>query len=486
MIQEEGASDALLFAEHWSLLSSSHVLYIVSLHVHRSYCLPVLASRPLKRILPVSFQARVLESSSRHGSRNVAAQLFGCHDGGRDDVWSIKHKAHEMIAKCPSSYLQAVSIHHSPRHASIRILSIYRPNLRRQYAQPTRPDIATTKAIEANYSAKAALHAIESRQLSDPINPPRSTLPPPLDLPERNKDQNVALYWFRIGRAYGTFYKEGVKAVWFNNKAAKLLRERIKNELKVESDADAALKGVITRSEWQILQRNNHDMGRLPLFGLLVLVFGEWLPLFVPFMPGVVPGTCRIPKQVRGMREKGEERRRVSFRTANFEPEVGQLRFEEAKERATGEVHKWPMASAEYVRTILQPLRDDQLHHLSTTLGLHSSMWDRVQLYPFRALMRRRLMKRLQYLALDDRLLNRFSSKAKLSQVELEFACEVRGLDVLGRPEHVLRENLEWWLKRQDEDEGRGKAAISMLFRRLVIRDWVGLHLKAANDREQT
>ncbi|KAK1808370.1 hypothetical protein LTR12_017277 [Friedmanniomyces endolithicus] len=391
-----------------------------------------------------------------------------------------------MSRKWQSSCLLAVqtSCIHTPRHGFIPLSSIYQQTHRRRYAhqppQQARPDAATSIAISEHYSAKAALNAIQSRTHGDPINPPRSTLPPPLELPERDKAPSVFIYWFRIGRAYGSFYKEGVKAVWFNNRAAKLLRERVSGELGAGGEKEAAARGLISRSEWQVLRRNEHDIGKLPLFGVLVVVFGEWLPLFVPFMPGVVPGTCRIPSQVRGMHEVGEERRRMSFRTANFEPEKGQIGF---GEMAAVEGGAWPMASEEYILDVLKPMRDDQLHHLSTTLGLHGRIWDRLQLSPF--LIRRRVTRHLQYLALDDRLLAQAPPSSKLSQVELENACSERGLDVLGRPEAILRESLEWWVKRQEEDEGRGRAMLSMLFRRLAIRDWVGLHVKA-NDRAQT
>jgi len=390
-----------------------------------------------------------------------------------------------MSRKWQSSCLLAVPAVHTSRHGFLPLSIIYQHTHRRRYAQQqqqpsqqARPHAATSTALSEQYSAKAALTTIQSRTHGDPLNPPRSTLPPPLELPERDKAQSVFLYWFRIGRAYGSFYKEGVKAVWFNNRASKLLRERITGELGAGGEKAAAARGLISRAEWQVLRRNERDIGKLPLFGVLVVVFGEWLPLFVPFMPGVVPGTCRIPSQVRGMREVGEERRRMSFRTANFEPEKGQIGFEEM---AVGEGGAWPMASEEYVLDVLKPMRDDQLHHLSTTLGLHGRIWDRLQLSPF--LIRRRVTKHLQYLALDDRLLAQAPPSAKLTHVELE---NERGLDVLDRPEAILRESLEWWVKRQEEDQGRGRAMLSMLFRRLAIRDWVGLHVKANDDRAQT
>lgn len=389
-----------------------------------------------------------------------------------------------MTAKWPSSCLHAGSSIILHRHAAIRLVgAAHGACLVRQYAQQQRfrsPDEATAKAISTQYSAKAALTRIESGTQNDAVNPPRSVNPPPLELPERGDAQTVFIYWFRIGRAYGTFYKEGVKAVWYNYKAARLLRERIQKELGVKDAVEAAAKGLIARSEWQLLHRNDHDISKLPFFGVLVLVFGEWLPLFVPFMPGAVPGTCRIPKQVHGMREKAEERRRISFRQGITEPSKEQLPDDRLVVAGRpGPQAEWPMADTTYVRSMLQTLRDDQLYHLSSSLGLHNRLWDRIQLPPPAFLLRRSLTRWLQYLTLDDKLLLASDRAAKLQPVELELACEDRGLDVLGKKDAVLRDNLTWWLKRQEEDKGRGRVMLAMLFRRLAIREWAKLNLDA-------
>ncbi|KAK5108629.1 hypothetical protein LTR62_008120 [Meristemomyces frigidus] len=368
-----------------------------------------------------------------------------------------------MTAKWPSSCWHAGSSIVLSRHTLPRVAIQHQHKVIRCYASAPRqiakrPDLATARAIETKYAANAALTWVQSGVKGDNLNPPRSTLPPPLALPDRDNGQIFFYYWFNVGRAYGTFYKEGIKGVWYNYKAASLLKERIKND--GGGAQQAAIRGVLTRAEWQLLARNTYDIGKLPLFGLLVLLFGEWLPLLVPFMPGVVPGTCRIPQQIKGMRMKAEERRRVSFRAGNFSPEEKQIVFAEKQ--------SWPMTDKEYIQTILAPLRDDQLHHLSSSLTLHSSLWDRVQLSPLRFLMRRNLTKHLQYLAIDDKLLTPHikSQSPSLSSPELERACEERGLDVLGRPEAVLRENLVWWLRGQQEDQGSGKAMMGMLFRR--------------------
>ena len=328
---------------------------------------------------------------------------------------------------------------------------------------------------------KSALIAVESRIKSDPINPPRSTLPPPLNLPTRG-GETIIVYLYRIGRAYGTFYKDGVKAIWFNYRASKLLKERIIREALAKDVTDGVMRKVISRSDFQLLARNSHDIGKLPFFGLLALIFGEWLVLIVPFIPNAVPGPCKIPKQVLGMRTKGEERRRISFRQGITEPSNEQLPDGVvAGSISRNDVAKaWPTLSYEFWPLTLKHLRDDQLHHLSSTLGLHSRLWDRIQLPPPSILLRRSLAKHFHYLSQDDTLLLQHSGAAsRLSPDELQMACEERGLDILGKKEEVLRENLAWWLRRQDDDRGSGRALLGMLFRRLAIREWVQLNLRA-------
>ncbi|OQO08086.1 hypothetical protein B0A48_06880 [Cryoendolithus antarcticus] len=306
---------------------------------------------------------------------------------------------------------------------------------------------------------------------TDEVNPPLSTCPPPLDLPIRG-DEAGPVYWFRIGRAYGGFYKAGLKAVWHNHKAASALKKRIFSDLKQQPRSrqwksireDAVSQGLVTRAEYQLLERNAFDVGKLPIFGVLVLIFGEWLPLLVPFMPGAVPGTCRIPKQVKGMREKAETRRRVSFRHGVGAPEVENLGLDEAGKESGGK--SWPMARAKNIKKVLQKLRTDQLLHMSSSLDLHGSIWDRVQLPPPGVLLRRRVTDRLQSVTMDDQLLLRNGGIQKLSGQELALACEERGIDVLHGRTEKLQEALKTWLQWQKEDGGRGRALMKMLFNR--------------------
>jgi hypothetical protein len=385
-----------------------------------------------------------------------------------------------MTTLRPSGRIRILTAAHhlGPRNAiSPCILQI-----RRYASKPPAPKYTVPSAAATAPSSdpiKSALTLVESNAPHDPVNPPLSTLPPPLSLPTRGSE-NVFTYLFRLGRAYGGFYKNGIKAVWFNYKASSALHQRLKEKHSISNSRDAVVRDLLSRSEFQLLARNRHDIGKLPFFGLLVLLLGEWLPLVVPFMPGVVPGTCRIPKQIKGMREKAEERRRMSFRSAVLIPSDEQLM---PGEGAKGDA--WPVAfNLEHRTQLLKKLRDDQLHHLSSTLGLHSRLWDRIQLAPPSFLLRRVISKHLEYLASDDFLLLRYPSATKaLSPEELDAACEERGLDVLGRREDVLRHQLTWWLTRQQEDAGRGAAMMAMLFRRLAMREWVQLHVRANHDR---
>jgi hypothetical protein len=340
----------------------------------------------------------------------------------------------------------------------------------RAYAQKASPPrITATQSVQVDCPpddyAKAAFRILSSDLSHDPINPPLSTRPPPLNLPVREKSSNVFYYYFHIGRAYARFYKDGVKAVWYNRKAAGLLRERTNQS---GGNLSELVKGnKITRAEFQLRRRDGYDIGKLPFFGLLVVVFGEWLPLFVPFMPNAVPGTCRIPKQVDGMRKAVEERRRMAYRTAVNVPSEEQM--QELEGRARDVKGAWPVAyDPNYRKALLNMLRDEQTHHLSVTLDLHGRFWDVVGFLP-KMLIRSRLDRKLSVLSMDDILLLRHQQPAqKLGSDELKLACEERGIDVLGRSDEHLRQNLADWLARQKEDAGRGVALMGMLFRRCV------------------
>jgi len=338
--------------------------------------------------------------------------------------------------------------------------------------------------------------------IKDTVNPPESTLAPPLELPERG-DSSLPVHLYHVGRTYGRFYWAGVKATWANHKQVRELDGRISRGpanalprrylILSPSLEDTCVTELldgngITRAEFQALARDRHDWSRVPIFGVLVAIFGEWLPLIVPFMPRVVPKTCRIPKQVQGLREDAEKRRRESFRSGVQAPDESRVadleramgrRYQKLLEAQTGaserterKVNTRLICGDGLARELVQRLSEPELLHVSRSLNLHRRIWDSAGIAPPGFLLKPAMVHRLRYLAIDDTLLVAAptdSPEKLLRDEELRIACEERGIDVLGRPVDQMRADLRAWLEWRRKDEARGRWLLRMLFRRCVV-----------------
>lgn len=340
------------------------------------------------------------------------------------------------------------------------------------------------------YASSRNNTALEQRQIADALNPPKSTLPPLLNLPSKD-GLNTAVYLFKLGRSYGAFYWAGVKATWANHKNVAELKKRIQegpakelsgsvfspNLLHACTKEIAHGKGM-TRAEFQMLLRDKHDWSRVPVFGLLAAVFGEWLPLLVPFIPRAVPMTCRIPRQVEGLRKIAEERRRNVFREGEEEPsELMVAGLQEKIRRNDEDTPQTSKAalkpSTDFERYVLlnnnfvAALDQRQMLFVSTSFGLHRRIYERLGTAPTTGSLRRNISNRLMYLTIDDMLLlKQPDPEQHLDDNEVLLACEDRGIDVLGIPITKLRANLRKWLQGRKNDEGSGKVLSRMLFRR--------------------
>lgn len=140
------------------------------------------------------------------------------------------------------------------------------------------------------------------------------------------------------------------------------------------------------------------------------MIFGEFSPFVLPFISGVVPFNCRIPRQIQGDRTKLEERRAASFQNLPKGRNLSEL----AREKRS-----------------VKDLTSNEVLHCSTVLGLHSGKWPSA-LYPFlppTMWLRFKLWRRLMYLDLDDILLARGGGPRMLdSGEELKMAAVDRGL----------------------------------------------------------
>lgn len=258
------------------------------------------------------------------------------------------------------------------------------------------------------------------------LNGPPTTLPAPLSLPTQEASQSTFSYLYKTGRSYLTFYKDGAKNVYTNFVASRAVQERV-DKAHNFSIASAVRANALTRSEFLLLHRNNHDIKRVPAFGLVFIICGEFTPLVVIALSNVVPWTCRIPKQINSDRKKLEERRAISFRNLTASPP------------AAGEGVKG--------------FERQQLIHISWSLGLSSRLWDWLGgQYPGLPnwALRRKAQKTIDYLECDDKLLGDGSRVSELEDEEVRMACVERGIDVLNRPLEKLKADLVAWLMSRE------------------------------------
>ncbi|MCJ1320670.1 hypothetical protein MMC15_006010 [Xylographa vitiligo] len=272
---------------------------------------------------------------------------------------------------------------------------------------PTRRQLSTPSATRINHAPS--------------LNPPSSTLPPPLVLPVRSDSQSAPGYYFSLGRAYLSFYKTGAKAVYSNWQTARSIRSRLPGNTSPEQ---ALQQGTLSRGEWLLIRRSNQDIKKVPLFALVFMICGEFTPLVVIFMSGVVPRTCKVPKQVLRDREKAEERRRSSFREGT-------------------------VTSTDRGIVDVETLPPHQLSHVGRSLGLYSSLFDRLGVGLPTSLLRRRIQQWNDYIAVDDAAIEQYGGVEQMEIEEVRIALEERGVDILGRGNAQLQRNLQAWLRER-------------------------------------
>jgi LETM1-like protein len=256
-----------------------------------------------------------------------------------------------------------------------------------------------------------------------PVNGPSTTLPAPIKVPVREEGQSFfPSYALALGKAYIGFYKTGVKNIYTNFKLSRDIQHAIDAQ-HASSFSTAVSSASLTRSDLQLLVRNWHDIKRVPIFALVLMICGEFTPLVVIALSGIVPWTCRIPKQIESDRKKMEQRRSISFRELTTEPPT---------------------------HAGVENLRRTQLLHISRSLGLSSGIWDLVGGLPT-SLLRRNVRRRVEYLELDDSLIRKAGGIHDMASEEVKMALVERGVDVLGKGDALLKANLNAWLLSREK-----------------------------------
>lgn len=287
---------------------------------------------------------------------------------------------------------------------------------------------STSTAISATTLSKPLADsktAVQSYSSSDTLNPPASTLPPPLTLPPpRQPHESLFSYFIALGKGYVVFYKSGIRAIYHNWKWTRQVRGRIAaapSRQQRQSGDEALLRsGALSRAEFHLLRRTRQDIRKIPLFVLMYIVCGEFTPLVVVALSGLVPRTIWIPKQVLRAREKAESRRAAVYATAVSESE--------------------PETSMNY-----------EARRLGGILSAYPTWWDRLPVTPS-WFISRRVAERLRLIDLDDFAIVQDGSQGdgvqRLADLEeVRLAAEMRGIDVLGREDEELKAMLGKWIR---------------------------------------
>ncbi|KAH8724659.1 hypothetical protein GQ44DRAFT_708559 [Phaeosphaeriaceae sp. PMI808] len=302
-----------------------------------------------------------------------------------------------------------------------------------QYLRKAPPPLRPLQMQTTNAGKKVLAsppQAVVAKEGTDKLNPPSFTYAPELVVAPRQPKQNFFSYLWKAGRSYITFYKTGVKHVRQTRKVAQTLRQTAKRLAPRRDFAE-----VTTRATWQIIRRSRKDMLRLPAFGIIFLICGEWTPLLVLYMTPLVPEPCRIPSQVQRELSKTEDRRHMRQRRAG----LGATAHHSASLNAT---------QADFIRNA-NPLKLTvaELTAASARYDCHSRIWDWMFITPPKFLLQRNVRKKFKYLGTDDKLIEKFGGHCKLERREMERACIERGIDVLGKQEEELRRELAKYFK---------------------------------------
>jgi hypothetical protein len=276
----------------------------------------------------------------------------------------------------------------------------------------------------------------------DTINAPLTTLPVPLDLPIKSENMSQFKYLFSTGKAYVcivrlylfpfvshtnshiceiqlSFFKTGLANIYKNFIATRPLQEALDTHRGSFPSLLAASPKILTRASYQHIHRARHDVLRVPLFGLLFLICGEFSPLILPFVPSIVPYNCRIPRQLSRQRTRTHQQRTATF--AKLPP---------------------PESLLAAARRELPTLNSAEVKHVARVLEVDS--W----VLPLETLRRFRVAKRERYLEMDDILLRRGGGvKALDGGEELMMAVQERGIDTVNKTETQLRNELEVWVR---------------------------------------
>ncbi|KAF9909003.1 hypothetical protein EC991_009185 [Linnemannia zychae] len=249
--------------------------------------------------------------------------------------------------------------------------------------------------------------------------------------------------FFRKGKEIVIQCKDGVKLLWVNKKVVKELKK-----------AQQENGHVLTRREFQLVNKTEIDIKRMIPFGLVFLLATEYIPLIIIFAPQMIPSTCVTPTQLENRRKKIHEKR-----SAMTEKLIRMNRREITKETLAN-YNSFITTSKKYGEGFDYNMIDrEHLGAFCKFMGLSG--------FGPKFMLKKRLSKHMNYIKHDDELLQKDGIDS-LTFAELQLANEERGMRSLDVSKEHLEKSLAYWLKLSLSKDTEVPPAL-MVFSRMFL-----------------
>ncbi|RLM01789.1 hypothetical protein CFD26_108428 [Aspergillus turcosus] len=355
-----------------------------------------------------------------------------------------------MRGNCPAIASMASSLvqHQQLRYRPAAIRNCY-SLLTRNYASPSSSPKSHTRSpssAQPDAPIVPSSSSTATTSLPNDVNPPPSTRPADLSIPEPVSASagpaDKLKRYVALGRAYLSFYKTGLKNVYHNYRASLPLRRSLglpaylptspppapsssssttNSKTKTTTFRTAVQSQNLSRANFQLVRRAAYDVRRMIPFALILIVCGEMTPLAVLALGNAVtPFTCRVPQQIKKARVQRAARKRAAL-AAHQAQARGSVTGP-----APGSDAEFELLASEFAQpTWVESASAQEILQASAALGLVRTHTRPPALVSW--LYRPRLRRYVEYLALDDELIRQGGGVPAMEAVEVRIAVEERG-----------------------------------------------------------
>lgn len=258
------------------------------------------------------------------------------------------------------------------------------------------------------------------------------------------KEPHKIVKLFQEAKKLVTFYKDGIKLLWANNKTAKSLKEKVEKE-----------GYVLSRDEYQLVKISEKDMIKLIPFAAVFCILAEAIPLIVMFAPSLVPSTCITPSQIQKQRGKMYQKRlEMSQNVVQSGSKVEGISVNDFLSHAN------VCRLAKRYEMDFQLANIDRKHLSAYCRFMGLSSWGT------HGMLQKRLDKYLDYVVRDDKYIAD-EGVEQLEINELEHAAEERGMRSVDVSPEQLRKSIQYWINlslKQDPVIPRGLLVFSRMY----------------------